>query len=288
MPSMAYKGTSDVQAVSPAETNDQLQRESTIPKIIITDESDFMPPPDETAVLEATVPADVPRIPLYEEEEQAYIPSYQYMQQQENQNSTYTQAAYNQPGPGSAGLSVPSTSAAAADAYSYGWGQAPQPYPASLPNNPTMANSMAIFDPAALQRLSQQLAPRPVNAPTQPQYSQANAAAAYGGYNSSVGYIAPNGYNVQSGYTPGGGYAPPTNSNNWRSAPPSGPARHADRRDGSPRQVSDNGLDLVSPGINKHLFLGVNVSKTRPVKSLKDTRSTPQSLDREWSCKCSK
>lgn len=189
-----------MQAVSLDETTEQLVRERNIPKIVITDESGVPQSPDETAVQEAIVPPNVTKIPLYEDEEQAYIPSYQYSQQQENQVKTFNQPTYNQPTPGTTSAPVASTSAAVGSAYNYGWGQAPQAYPASLPNNPTIGNPMAMFDPAALQQLSQQLAPRPVNA-------QAHS------YNSSVGYNMPNGFNAPPAYNPA------NNGSNWRPGP---------------------------------------------------------------------
>ncbi|KAJ9118571.1 hypothetical protein QFC22_003791 [Naganishia vaughanmartiniae] len=228
---MGYRGTPDVQAVSPVETNEQAAREHNIPKIVITDESDVPYSPDETGVQVATVPENVARIPAYEEEEQAYMPSYQYIQQQENQNRTYNQPAYNQPVPATAPPATTSTFPAAGPSYNYGWAQAPQAYPA---NNPTMGNPMALFDAAALLQLSQQLAPRPVNAQAQPQYGQANPPPPYGSYNSSTGYNMPNGHNAQSGYNSHGGSA--NNSNNRRAG--SGAARYPDRRDESPRQGS--------------------------------------------------
>ncbi|KAJ9101051.1 hypothetical protein QFC21_003269 [Naganishia friedmannii] len=245
---MAYRGTPDVQEVSSAETKEQLDRERNVPQIIITDESDIPLPPDETAVREAIVPGDVARIPLYEEEEQAYIPSYQYMQQQENQNRTY-----NQPAPGTATLPLASTSTVAGPAYNYGWGQTPPVYPANAPNNPT-GNPMAIFDPAALQQLQQQLAPRPANVPAQPQYGQSNTAV-YNGYNTSIGYNMPNGYDAQAGYNSGYGVSA-NRSNNWRPAHPAGPARHPDGRDELPRQVREDMLDFDAAGSLSPQMLG--------------------------------
>ncbi|KAJ9110914.1 hypothetical protein QFC19_001423 [Naganishia cerealis] len=219
---MTYNGTPDVQDISVVETVDQSNRERNIPAAIYNDERDIPPTPDEAGVQEAVVPADVAAIPSYEEEEQAYIPGYQYIQQQENQNRTY-----NQPTSGTPTAPAISGSSATGPAFNYGWGQPQQAYQAPLPNNIAVGNVQPggfSFNVAALQQLQQQLAPVQTPASTQPFYAQPGAPA-YTGYNNQAGYNMHTGYNAQPGFNPGNIANAPANTPNRRPGPPVHPDR---------------------------------------------------------------
>lgn len=248
---MEYRGSPDVSAVAPEETNEQARREQIFPAVVYADESEMPPTADESDVQIASLDDNVARlIPLYKEEAQAAIPSHQYLQHQQEMQASTPQNRISNP---STPVVVPALPVNGNLNYGYP-AQAPAPnngFPGSNPPGATLLNfnvNALAQNLSGLQNLSalQNLSGLAQNAgfnnqnafnPQSP-YNQVgfNAQQAY---NPQMGYgqqaYNPAGYNMQQGFRPDPGYnAQPAYSppNGQRRGPPIHPDRlQQSRRD---------------------------------------------------------
>jgi hypothetical protein len=266
---MAYRGTPDVGVVAPDETIEQSARQLNVPAAVYAGESELPADPDESNVSTAVVDENsVAVIPLYKEDAQALLPTYQLMQQLQNEG----QIGGLLPRISNPSTPTPAPATPIASNTNFAWAtmQPPaQPSAGAIPGPqiPMLPNGLNFNVSALAQSISGLVGNSGFNPSSafgnQPAFNNQSGYNAQPGFNAQPGYNGQPGFNSQFGYNPPPGYNQPAYSppsanyqmpyNQDRGyngqpgySPPNngqrhgGPPMHSDRQNAADRDVSTN------------------------------------------------